>query len=393
MRVFYVHEESLPSKSRLGRHVYGVGCGLADWGCEVCLVLMRGSGTVEEMHAFYSEKKPNQPLQRLKVWPVFSLAPLMRHFGVDSSWPMLPLTRSVIDCIQPHVLLCSSWEAASFFLQRKDAEMRYVQELFTLPFYSQENEAYQTIRLQDQKKIIQLKQVLHAVDLVIVPTQEILQQLQKPPYFIRETKIKVLPFASSEHCLPRRIDLDDSFIKLFYVGDLDESNGLEDLAYAMEGMVDFELHLVTQDIERIQETRDLLEPILGPSHLFFHNPLHPEERRELLSQASAFVAPFRRNSPALYEGHPSLPDYMAWCRPILAPHFPVIRHLLPKGPWEGLLYEPGSIEALQAKLQLLQNTTYRFMISDSLYECPLEQCSQRSRTHHLKRLLQICRSS
>ncbi|WP_157952389.1 glycosyltransferase [Candidatus Similichlamydia epinepheli] len=392
MRVFYVHEDRLPSDSPLGGHVYCVSLHLSNLGCEVCLILVHGSGTVEGIHSFYFGREPIIPINNLKLWPVFSFSPFARRIGIRTTWPMLRLTRSIVDFTQPHVLLFSDWKTARFFLQYRDPQIRYVQEIFHLPFYLPTREDWNKTGQDEKKTILEFKNTLYATDLVIVPTQELLKQLQMPPYFMRDITIRVLPLASSENRLPKKIEDNDRPLKLFYVGDLEDWNGLDDLACAMENLLDIELHIVTQDKERIPGVRSKLGLILGSNRLFFHTPTHSKKKRELVCDADAFVSPFRDQSPYVYEGHPSLPDYMTWCRPILAPHFPVIRQLLPKGPWEGLLYHPGSIDSIQEKLQMFQNPTYRFMISESLYDFHLERCSEQYRARQMKRLIETCRS-
>ncbi|WP_108624103.1 glycosyltransferase [Candidatus Similichlamydia epinepheli] len=392
LRVFYVHEDRLPSDNPLGGHVYGVGLHLSKLGCEVCLILMYGSWAVENLHSFYFGREPLTPIRNLKLWPVFSLSPFARLIGIRTSWPMLRLTRSVVDFTQPNVLLFSEWKTARFFLQYRNPHIKYVQEILNLPFYLSSNkEDKKRVSLNEQKTILEFKNTLHATDLVIVPTEELLKQLQSPPYFMRDITIRVLPLASSENRLPKKCDTNDKLIKLFYVGNLEEWNGLDDLAVAMEDLLDIELHIVTQDKKRLSSLKSAMGSILGSHRFFIHNLSNFKKKRELVCEADAFVSPFRNHSPCVYEGHPSLPDYMAWCRPILAPNFPVVRQLLPKGPWEGLLYQHGSIESMRDKLKLFQNPTYRFMISESLYDFHLERCSEQCRIRQMKRLIETCR--
>lgn len=142
---------------------------------------------------------------------------------------------------------------------------------------------------------------------------------------------------------------------LFYLGALDASKGVLDLLCA--------LSLVKKHIERFrfvfagewysqhdaEAANQIIQGAALERHVEFVGPVGPERKYSLLKDADFFVFPTKYK----YEGHPYvILEAMAASLPIISTRVACIPETIRDGV-EGFLVEPGDIDGLAEKIQLL----------------------------------------
>ncbi|MBS0623784.1 MAG: glycosyltransferase [Verrucomicrobia bacterium] len=303
MRITIPYNEILPTGKAHDRFLFREASELTKFGCEVRVMIGRGSQSQSALCQYYGTSSPTY-LHDLPI--VRKNNPL----GLSWNMPFFWATRHFLKKYPTDIVLMSVLKQAADLLKHRCPHTFYVYEAHELAYYPH----------QPLQKHFELeKYVLQHADLICVTTQQLKQILQDPPYQLT-TPVAVIPLAVDAQPLPPpSADLPPT---VTYVGQLYKEQGMEELLQAMDKVPHISLRIIggkPQDIARLNkhQANVSFEGFISPSHL-----------QEAVMATHAFIAPFQLVGRMPYVAHTKLYDYQAWGRTIIAPDCEIVKEHL-----------------------------------------------------------------
>lgn len=344
MRIFYPYNEILPKNSAHDVYVFNNCVCLSEQGFNVELLCGKGSRNQEELDEHYGLPSPSN----LKV----CYLPILRKNNIFSlSWGKVFLffTQREIQKKRPDIVIVSVLKQGEYHFQRKVKGVRYVYEAHQLSWYP-----YLPLKGK-HKEVCLEKKVLEQADLVTVTTEAMKNILLAPPYQL-SVPVEVVPLAVKVQALAssekRR---KSSFLKIAYVGQLYEGQGISLLIRALAQSSGVFLEIIGGKKEEIEVFKREARALGVEQRVNFQGFCPPALLPSRLEGVQAFVAPFEAVERMPYVAHTKLLEYACWKKPLILPNYPVVHeHFLDK---RGLLFfEGGSVASLADRLMYLSDT-------------------------------------
>jgi glycosyltransferase involved in cell wall biosynthesis len=338
VRVSYLYNEILPTRTAHDAYVFGNCASLAGRGVAVELVCGRGSWPVAELERHYQWSSSGVTLSTL---------PMLRRNVLGVTWNLVffvacqrHLARERPDWVALSVL-----RQGAYHLRRRIPGVRYVYEVHELGWYP----ALPRDGRGDRRVALE-RDLLARADLVTVTTEALRDILTTPPYSI-VAPVHVVPLGVGQTPLPAPNR--GGTLRAVYIGQLYGGQGVERLLAALAQTRDVELTVVGGKPEEVARLKAHPHTLRLRERVRFLGYRPPSALAGLAGDADVFVAPFEPVGRMPYVAHTKLLEYAAWGRPVIAPDLPVVREHFPgRAGWVG--FEPGNTASLAAALQRVQ---------------------------------------
>ncbi|MDR3624329.1 MAG: glycosyltransferase family 4 protein [Chlamydiales bacterium] len=332
MHVFYPYNEILPKKTAHDVYIFQECAAFAESGIKTTLLIGKGSKSKNELLLHYLPKA----LENKDLLEIDSLPIVRKNNCLNLSWnyPFFYFTQRAILKKLPQVVFLSVFKQGRYHLKRKVAGVFYVYEVHELSYYPGRTFS---------KRAAQELEMLACADLVSVTTEQLKNILIAPPYSL-QVPIEVIPLAVHSKKLPDN-NVESSFLRLCYVGQLYEAQGILHLLHALVELPLATLKVVGGKEEEVAYYKSLADT-LGISERVYFAGFHPPTKiSELISDTDIFVAPFTASGKMPFVAHTKLMEYREWKRAMLVPDLPVVREHFNEA--DGVVfYEPGSTKSL-----------------------------------------------
>jgi glycosyltransferase involved in cell wall biosynthesis len=315
LHVAFPYNEILPKRSAHDVYVFTTAVAMAEAGAQSSLIAGRGGPDEAALHAHYHTTTPATfnavflPIVRQnRGLPVTLNGVFYRAAG-----------RWVASC-GADWLVTSVLKQALFHARHRLPRVRHAHEVHELAWYPGRDARAPTIA----PRLARERELLAAVDLVVVTTQALEAVLRAPPYGIA-TPILVLPLAAPRAPeLPPLQPSAHGTLRLGYVGQLYREQGVELLLDALASQSDWTLDVVGGRAEEVAALRARAESLGIDKRVIWHGFVPPKDIASRVANVDVFVAPFLAEGRMPYVAHTKLAEYRAWRRPVVAPDLPVV---------------------------------------------------------------------
>lgn len=339
MSIFYPYNEILPKRRAHAIYVFFSSFFFAKHGLLTTLAYGWEKNNREELLAFYNVPEE----KKLLLQPMFHIR---KNNPLNLSWnyPFFYLCQKKIQKLRPNIVITSLRKQATYHVQRKLPNVRYIYEVHELCTYP--NQIVTKATLQE-------KNMLQQQDLIITSTHELKALLREKPYSL-SNPIEVVPLASHAQALAPPSFSDE--LQLFYIGSLNPEQEVKKLIYALAQTNRTHLTLIGGTESQITDLRMLANTLNIEKKLTFLGFHPPAKLQSLVQKADAFVAPFNNHGKMAYVAHTKLADYTAWNRPLVVPDLPKVKeHVDP----HSFFYQGEEIDSLAAAIKLVESPFHR----------------------------------
>jgi glycosyltransferase involved in cell wall biosynthesis len=339
VRVSYLYNEILPTRTAHDAYVFRNCASLAGQGLAVELVCGCGSWPVTELARHYQCSSSGVTLSPL---------PMVRRNVLGVTWDLIFLVacQRHLARERPDWVALSVLRQGGYHLRRRIPGVRYVYEVHELGWYPgvpRDGRGDRRVALE--------RDMLAQADLVTVTTEALQAILTMPPYSIT-TPVHVVPLGVGQTPLPAPTR--GGTLRAMYIGQLYGGQGVERLLAAVAQTRDVELTVVGGKPEEVARLKAHPHTARLRDRVRFLGYRSPGALAGLAGDADVFVAPFEPVGRMPYVAHTKLLEYAAWGRPVIAPDLPVVwEHFPGRAGWVG--FEPGSTASLAAALQRVQS--------------------------------------
>ena len=315
MKIIYPYNETLPLKRAHDAYIVRNCHALASSGVEVTLVCGKGSLSYIELLKFYN-------LEPIKNFKIVQLPILRKKSRLGLQWNsyFFYFCQKYIKRMSPDVVICSVIKQANYHFKRKLAGIKYIYEVHQV-------QKYPTTKNVNQKKFNLEKSVFERADLITVTTNALKEILIQEPY---KTKAPVEKVSLACNFLPLQHSKTKEVLKLYYVGQLYASQGLDRLLDAMQDVERVSLVVVGGKDSEIEHYKLKCKKLKIESKVEFIGFVKPDQLSIVLKDADVFVTSFDNSERMPYVAHTKLYEYLAWQRPIIAPNLKVVLELKSK---------------------------------------------------------------
>lgn len=336
IKIIYPYNEILPKKTAHDVYIFHNCHSLADQGFAVELLCGSNSAPDSTLQTHFNVQNLNNlSIKRLPI--------IRKNNPLNLTWNryFFHFCQSLIKKQNPQFVICSVLKQAKYHFNRKCTQTKYIYEIHQLNWYP--NMAF------DHKKIEEEKHILKQADLIVTTTNELKEILSHPPYSLHN-QIAVIPLAVHSQKLPPS---ENSSLKIGYIGQLYNGQGLEILLTALSQVSDVSLDIFGGKEEEIKKLKLLANTLnINQNRINFLGYLSPKRLPEMIKHCHAFVAPFENRGRMPYVAHTKLLEYAEWGRPIIAPDLPIVKEHLKQGV---LYFKPDDINSLVLCMEQLKN--------------------------------------
>lgn len=335
MRIIYPYNEILPTRKAHDVYVFQQCASFAESGIDTTLLIGSGSLCDEALCQHYLMRPKPQKLRIVRL-------PIVRKNNyINLSWNLVffHFAQKMIERERPDWVIMSVVKQADFHLKRKIASVRYVYEVHELNHYP---------GLDFTKNYYVEKAMLSKVDLIITTTAELKRLLQSETYQVL-APIEIVPLAVNRKPL-KTID-PELPIRLCYVGQLYQQQGLKVLMEAVSQLKDIQLKVVGGNAEEIEHFKRIAEVLKLSDRVNFTGFLSPSQIDSTVADTHVFISAFENEGRMPYVAHTKLLEYSEWKRPFIAPNLPSVREHFGKQEDGALLFSPENPDSLTRVLE------------------------------------------
>lgn len=342
LHVAFPYNEILPKRSAHDVYVFTTAVAVAQAGAQSSLLAGKGGWDEAKLHAHYRTESP-------ATFHAFGLPIVRRNLA-------LPVTvnavfdlyaRRWLDRARPDWVVTSVIKQGLFHAAHRVPGVKHAHEVHELAWYPGRDAGSSAIA----PRLARERQLLGAVDLVVVTTEALASVLRAAPYEIT-TPIRVLPLAAPRcEALAPTSKEPSGTVRLAYVGQLYREQGLSLLIRALALAPRISLDVVGGRDAEVAALQAEAVALDVANRVTWHGFVAPGEIAARIANAHAFVAPFLCEGRMPFVAHTKLVEYRAWRRPVVAPDLAVAReHLLGAGL---VAFEAGNAQSLGAALRAL----------------------------------------
>ena len=342
LHVAFPYNETLPKRSAHDVYVFTTAVAAAQAGAQSSLLAGKGSCDEAQLHAHYRT-------EATATFHAFGLPIVRRNLALNITVNAVfdRFALRWLDRARPDWVVTSVIKQGLFHAAHRLPGVKHVHEVHELAWYPGRDATSAAIAPRLAKE----RQLLRAVDLVIVTTEALAGVLRAAPYEII-TPIRVLPLAAPRcDTLIPTAPAPPSTVRLAYVGQLYREQGLSLLLRALVHAPGVSLDVVGGREEELALLRNEAVALKVADRVTWHGFIAPGEIAARIADVHAFVAPFLCEGRMPFVAHTKLVEYRAWRRPVVAPDIAVVReHLVGAG---FVPFEAGNAESLGAALRTI----------------------------------------
>ncbi|GEM_PF-62622 len=342
LHVAFPYNEILPKRSAHDVYVFTTAVAAAQAGAQSSLLAGKGGWEEAKLHTHFRTEPHvtfhafGLPIVRRNLALRVTVNAVFDHFA-----------RRWLDRTRPDWVVTSVIKQGIFHAAHRVPGVKHAHEIHELAWYPGRDAASAAIA----PRLARERQLLAAVDLVVVTTEALAGVLRAAPYEIT-TPIRVLPLAAPRcDALPHTAQATSGTVRLAYVGQLYREQGLSLLLQALALAPGVSLEVVGGREDELALLRGEAAALDVADRITWHGFVAPGEIAERIANAHAFVAPFLCEGRMPFVAHTKLVEYRAWRRPVVAPDVAVAReHLVGAG---FVAFEAGNAQSLGAALRAL----------------------------------------
>lgn len=261
------------------------------------------------------------------------------------------------------VLYFSVLEVADFFLKRRKyfPQTKFIYEQHELALYP-ENTNPSSGQLRED---LLERRVLGGLDGVLTTTEAIRRVIAER--FPNLPSITIPLGMEAPLQSPGLAGGKGERIKIAYIGQLYDAQGVEGLIRAMAFLPQVDVHIIGGTASEVEGLRKRAREERMEGRVFLHGFVEPGKVADLTCDMDIFVVPARNTPRMNYVAHIKIYEYMAARRPIVATRLKSVTEELEDGK-TGILVEPDDPQALAAGiLRLIRNPELGRQIAERAY--------------------------
>lgn len=362
MNILYPVNETLMLRKARDARIVRMAHAFAACGHGMYLVVGRSAKKDEEIYNYYGIP-PSANLQILQVPILRGNGPIRITVNEVFLWSAFWKARGIAREEPLAVLYFSVLEVADFFLKRRKCfpQAKFIYEQHELTLYP---ENINPSAGQFREDLLE-RRVLEGMDGVLTTTEAIRQVIAErfPNLPSAAIALGMSPFLRS----PGVGGGEKERIKIAYIGQLYEAQGVEDLIQAMVFLPQSELHIIGGSAPEVEGLRRRAREHKIEGRVFLYGFVEPGKIAEMIRDMDIFVVPSRNTPRMNYVAHIKIYEYMAARRPIVATRLKSVAEELEDGK-TGILVEPDDPQALAAGiLRLIRDPKLARQIAENAY--------------------------
>ncbi len=362
MNLLYPVNETVMLRKARDARIVRMAQAFAARGHKVHLLVGRSGKKDEEIYNYYGIP-PSANLRILQVPILRGTGSIRITINEVFLWSAFWKARGIAREEPLAVLYFSVLEVADFFLKRRKyfPQTKFIYEQHELGLYP-ENTSPSSGQLQED---LLERRVLRGVDGVLTTTEAIRRVVAERFPNLPSATIPLGMSAPLQY--PSLAGGNSERIKIAYIGQLYEAQGVEDLIRAMVFLPQSEVHIIGGTGPEVEDLRRMAREQKMEGQVFLHGFVEPGRIADRIRDMDIFVVPARNRPRMNYVAHIKIYEYMAARRPIVATRLKSITEDLEDGE-TGILVEPDDPRALAAGiLRLIQNPELARQIAENAY--------------------------
>lgn len=366
-RVFYLSRDRFPGERAHSINQIRMCDAFADLGLEIFLVCPRHSFNLPyELSDFYGL---NNSIKVIRV-PCISFDIPLPKFLRKYNWLIRIKNRFITDIAGATTTLSIITYILYLLIsgKLKNSDLIYGRSAYfslciiklILFLFSKKNKVVIELHKPLTGRMKLLSFILKKMDMLVVISEylkNIFTERNFDNVVVLQDGVDIRSFVKLKNCFPKRIIREKLNLPLnkkiiCYSGHLYPYKGVDDLIKIAQYFKE-EFFLIVGGFKEDVDRCSLLAEELGLSNIFFTGFLKPSEVPKYLYASDICVYTFSKESPEKnYTSPIKLFEYLASGNPTVAANVPGVREIIKDGE-NGLLYEPGNIEDLKKKIEIL----------------------------------------